>query len=99
MNARLVLRFLRINDKTAEAVTAATIALLAPFKGAVWTITANNGQAFAYHEKMAEALAAKVYFSDSNSFWRRGLNENASGLLREYWPKKTDFKKVLLKGC
>jgi transposase, IS30 family len=84
----------RINDKTAETVTAATIALLAPFKDAVLTITADNGKEFAYHEKMTEALGAKVYFADPYSSWQRGLNENTNGLLREYWPKKTDFKKV-----
>jgi IS30 family transposase len=87
----------RINDKTAETVTAATIALLDPFKGAVLTITADNGKEFAYHEQMTKALKAKVYFADPYSSWQRGLNENTNGLLREYWPKKTDFKKVSLK--
>jgi IS30 family transposase len=87
----------RINDKKAETVTAATIALLEPFKDAVLTITADNGKEFAYHEQMTKALNAKVYFADPYSSWQRGLNENTNGLLRQYWPKKTDFKKVSLK--
>ena len=84
----------RINDKSAKTVTAATIALLSPFKKAVHTITADNGKEFAYHEKITEALVAKVYFADPYSSWQRGLNENTNGLLRQYWPKSTDFKKV-----
>ena len=46
---------------------------------------------------MTEALGAQVYFSDSYCSWQRGLNENTNGLLRQYWPKKTDFKKVSAK--
>jgi IS30 family transposase len=46
----------RVDDKSAKTVTAATIALLTPFKSAVLTITADNGKEFAYHEKMAESL-------------------------------------------
>jgi IS30 family transposase len=46
----------RVDDKSAKTVTAASIALLRPFKGAVLTITADNGKEFAYHEKMAEIL-------------------------------------------
>ncbi len=84
----------RINDKSAKTVTAATIALLDPFKEAVLTITADNGKEFAYHEQITAALDAKVYFADPYSSWQRGLNENTNGLLRQYWPKKTDFKKV-----
>lgn len=84
----------RINNKSAETVTAATIKLLEPYKDAVLTITADNGKEFAYHERMTEALKAKVYFADPYCSWQRGLNENTNGLLRQYWPKKTDFKKV-----
>ncbi|WP_166426226.1 IS30 family transposase [Paraglaciecola sp. 20A4] len=84
----------RVDDKSAKTVTAATITLLAPFKGAVFTITADNGKEFAYHEKMTEHLQCDVYFADPYCSWQRGLNENTNGLLRQYWPKSTDFKKV-----
>ena len=84
----------RIHDKTAKTVTKATIALLKPYKDAVLTITADNGKEFAYHEQVTDALDAPVYFADPYSSWQRGLNENTNGLLRQYWPKSTDFKKV-----
>jgi len=84
----------RVDDTSAKTVTAATIALLAPFKGAVLTITADNGKEFAYHEKMTESLQCDIYFADPYCSWQRGLNENTNGLLRQYWPKSTDFKKV-----
>lgn len=87
----------RINNKSAQVVTNATIELLRPFKDAVLTITADNGKEFAYHEQMTAALVARVYFADPYSSWQRGLNENTNGLLRQYWPKKTDFKKVSAK--
>ena len=84
----------RVDDKSAKTVTAATIALLQPFKDAVLTITADNGKEFAYHEEVTEHLKCGVYFADPYCSWQRGLNENTNGLLRQYWPKSTDFKKV-----
>ena len=84
----------RILDKKAETVTKATIALLKPYRDIVHTITADNGKEFAYHEKITKALGASVYFADPYCSWQRGLNENTNGLLRQYWPKDTDFKKI-----
>jgi IS30 family transposase len=60
----------------------------------VLTITADNSKEFAYHEQMTDALGAKVYFADHYCSWQRGLNENTHGLLRQCWPKVTDFEKV-----
>lgn len=84
----------RINNKSAATVTAATISLLKPYQDAVLTITADNGKEFAYHEQIAAALDASVYFADPYSSWQRGLNENTNGLLRQWWPKSTDFKLI-----
>jgi IS30 family transposase len=85
---------MRVDDKSARSVTAATIELLSPFKAAVFTITADNGKEFAYHEVMTEHLKCGVYFADPYCSWQRGLNENTNWLLRQYWPKSTDFKKI-----
>lgn len=87
----------RIESKSADIVTAATINLLKPFLGAVKTITADNGKEFAYHEEMTKALGARVYFADPYCSWQRGLNENTNGLLRQYWAKATNFKEVTKK--
>jgi IS30 family transposase len=84
----------RIDDKSAKTVTAATIALLKPYEKAVLTITADNGKEFAYHEEMTKHLGCDVFFVDPYCSWQRGLNEKTNGLLRQYWPKLTDFKKV-----
>ncbi|MDP6771587.1 MAG: IS30 family transposase [Anaerolineales bacterium] len=84
----------RIDSKAADIVTAATISLLTPYKEAVHTITADNGKEFAYHEQVTAALGAPVYFADPYSSWQRGLNENTNGLLRQWWPKGTDFKTI-----
>jgi len=84
----------QVDSKSADDVTKATISLLKPYKDIVHTITADNGKEFAYHEKISEALETEFYFAHPYSSWERGLNENTNGLLRQYFPKKTDFKNV-----
>jgi IS30 family transposase len=84
----------RAISKSAAHVTAATIALLAPLKASVRSITADNGKEFAYHEQIAKRLNCDVYFAHPYCSWERGLNENTNGLLRQDFPKSTDFKQV-----
>lgn len=84
----------RVNSKCADEVANAVIHLLTPYRDALHTITADNGKEFAYHERITEALGAQVYFAHPYHSWERGLNENTNGLLRQYWPKSTNFREV-----
>ena len=52
-----------VKSKRAKEVTAATLALLMPFKGLVQTITSDNGKEFAYHEKIPAELKCHFYFA------------------------------------
>ena len=85
---------MQVPNKTAAAVTEATIKLLKPYQDIVHTITADNGKEFANHIEIEKALETKVYFAHPYSSWERGLNENTNGLIRQYFPKSTDFRKV-----
>ena len=55
------------------------------------TMTADNGGEFAGHAELTDRLGMKIYFADAYSAWQRGTNENTSGLLRQYFPKRHDF--------
>ena len=60
----------------------------------VKTITFDNGLEFAEHEQIAFGLDADVYFAHPYAAWERGVNENTNGLIRQYFPKGTDFNEV-----
>jgi len=68
--------------------------LLRPHKKSVLTITADNGKEFTRHKKISKSLRADVYFAHPYHAWERGLNENTNGLLRQYFPKKMDFRTI-----
>ncbi|EAG8604326.1 IS30 family transposase, partial [Listeria monocytogenes] len=46
------------------------------------------------HERIQASLGVPMYFADPYASWQRGSNENANGLLREFFPKGTDFAQV-----
>jgi len=83
-----------VTQRLANWVADATISLLQPFTDLVHTITGDNGKEFAEHVRIAETLKANFYFAHPYSAWERGTNENTNGLVRQYFPKKTDFSKV-----
>ena len=45
------------------------------------------------HKSLAFAIKVKACFSDSRSRWQCGSNENASSLLRQYFPRETDLSR------
>ncbi|MDH5666704.1 MAG: IS30 family transposase [Nitrospira sp.] len=83
-----------VPQKTAEAVQEAIVRLLAPVAHQVKTLTFDNGSEFMQHEQMAAALKARTYFATPYASWERGINENTNGLLRQFFPKRTNFKTV-----
>ncbi len=83
--------------KKAETVRQFIEKALAPHQDRVHTITYDNGLEFAEHQKMAEALSAKIFFAHPYASWERGLNENTNGLIRQYLPKSMTLNKVTQK--
>lgn len=58
------------------------------------TLTLDNGPENRDWQSLEKATQIKVFFAHPYHSWERGANENANGLLREYFPKKTDFSMI-----
>lgn len=70
------------------------VSSLKPLKKFIKTITYDNGREFVEHESIAKILGCDSYFATPYHSWERGQNENANGLLRQYFPKSMELVKV-----
>lgn len=84
----------RLTGKRADLLAEAAISHMADIQSKVETITFDNGLEFADHATIAEGLGADIYFAHPYASWERGINENTNGLIRQYFPKGTDFNQV-----
>ena len=84
-----------IKDGKAKSFNHGTRRVMATIaKAARLTMTTDNGKEFALFKELEKNLGLKVYFAHPYTSWERGLNENTNGLIRQYFPKGTDFSKV-----
>lgn len=58
------------------------------------SITYDRGKEMSQHRLFSKSTKMQVYFAHPQSPWERGTNENTNGLLRQYFPKGTDFNQV-----
>ena len=84
----------KVKSKRPDDVEKAIVRLLLPFKDHVLTITTDNGIEFRNHQRIAKKLNTTVYFTDPYCSWQKGAVENMNKLLRQYFPKGTDFNSV-----
>lgn len=85
----------KLEDGKAATFNAGTIQAFQHHGGLpLRTLTADNGKEFAAHAELAAALELDVYFARPYHAWERGTNENTNGLVRQFFPKGLDLRKV-----
>ena len=85
----------KLIDKKSESYTMQSVRLFCGIpKKMRKTLTVDNGSEFARFKELENQTGLAVYFADPYASWQRGTNENTNGLLRQYFPKGTDFSKI-----
>jgi IS30 family transposase len=86
-------------NRTVKSVNKVLIDLLRRSPLPVLTLTLDNGTEFHGYRDVEQATGAQIYFARPHHPWQRGSNENANGLLRQYWPKRASMAKLTQRQC
>lgn len=85
---------IKLGDRSATGLADKLTSTMRKWADQFKTLTVDNGKEFAQHKFIAKQLKANVYFAHPYSSWERGINENTNGLIRQYFPKGTDFDQI-----
>jgi IS30 family transposase len=90
--SRQVMLFRLPNGRTADDFRIALTRTIAKLPAELRrTLTWDQGKEMADHVRFSTDTNMQVYFCDPHSPWQRGSNENTNGLLRQYFPSRTDL--------
>ena len=85
----------KMKDKSAKSMNLATRHAFQKVPAEkLKTMTFDNGKEFAGFKELEKSLSMRSYFANAYHSWERGTNENTNGLLRQFFPKGTDFHQV-----
>ena len=60
----------------------------------VKSVSLDNGPEFSEFRKLEDSLHTLVYFAEPHKPWQRGTNENTNDIVRFFFPKGFDFRKI-----
>lgn len=82
---------IKIPDKTSDSVLRALAKVDVPIR----SITTDNGSEFIAYDQIRQVLrGAEVYYCHSYASWEKGTNERHNRMIRQWWPKGTNFDQV-----
>lgn len=95
--ASLKTSLVKISTKASKPIAKSIIRKMTSSKHWLKTMTYDNDLAFALHATVNEELKTKSFFTHPYTSQEKGTVENRIGVLRRFFPKKTDFTKVTTK--
>jgi IS30 family transposase len=89
-------KLFKLTGKTSSETAKGLVEVLKGFQ--VHTVTYDNGLEFAMHGLVNDLLDSESYFCKPYSSWEKGGVENFNGLVRQYYPKGSDFGAITDEG-
>jgi len=85
----------KLHAKTAYCMHKATVKSLTDYPPEIkQSLTYDNGTENTLHELTNIALGTKSYFCNPYHSWEKGTVENVIGIIRRFYPKKTDWNNI-----